>query len=131
MSQGQGGGRPLKFKTVEELEKKGKAYFAMVDKQRQKEDVFIPYTITGLANFLDTDRCVLVDYGNKQKYSSTIKRLKSKVEEQLDQHLYGNNVTGLIFNLKNNFGWKDRTEQNLNVTGELITKMTDLKNKHD
>jgi hypothetical protein len=24
--------------------------------------------------------------------------------------LYGNTVTGVIFNLKNNFGWKDKNE---------------------
>ena len=34
-----------------------------------------------------------------------------KVEEALEQRLYGNAVTGIIFNLKNNFGWQDKTEK--------------------
>jgi len=36
----------------------------------------------------------------------------------LEQKLYGNAVTGVIFNLKNNFGWQDKTEQEV-TTKEL------------
>ena len=32
------------------------------------------------------------------------------IEAHLEKKLFGNNVTGLIFNLKNNFDWKDKTE---------------------
>jgi hypothetical protein len=52
----------------------------------------------------------LRDYGTKDEFSATVKRAKQKIEISLEQRLAGNNVTGSIFNLKNNFGWKDKSE---------------------
>lgn len=43
------------------------------------------------------------------------------VEVFLEERLQGTAATGTIFNLKNNFGWKDKTEQKL--TGKVITKI--------
>ena len=41
----------------------------------------------------------------------TIKKAKSKVEDYLEKKLLtGNSATGIIFNLKNNFEWKDKQE---------------------
>ena len=45
-----------------------------------------------------------------EEFSATIKRAKQKVEIHLEQRLASNAATGTIFNLKNNFGWKDKQE---------------------
>ena len=51
----------------------------------------------------------------KEEFSDTIKKAKLKVENYLEKHLItDSSTTGIIFNLKNNFGWKDKQE-NINV----------------
>jgi len=106
------GGRPLKFKSVQELQDKIDSFFLACD---EKEE---PYTITGLALALDTTRDLLIDYGNKEEYSDTIKTAKLKCHNYAEKRLYGNNVAGVIFSLKNNYGWKDKTESDTKVTFE-------------
>lgn len=104
-------GRPPKFHTVEELEAAIADYFetdAYVGEGDSR--VFAP-TISGLAYHLDMSTESLRRYENGDKFSATIKRAKQKVEIALEQKLHGQNVTGTIFNLKNNFGWKDKIEQ--------------------
>jgi hypothetical protein len=76
-------------------------------------------TITGLALSLGFDsRAGLLYYQDeKPEFLATVKRAKSRVERSMERELINRNgtVTGLIFNLKNNFGWKDAQE--LNHTG--------------
>lgn len=162
------GGRPLKFKTVEELEKQIDAYFASLydyardmwgnrlkDKDYQKpadgSDDNNPYagwvmkkvkvaTVTGLAVYLDTTRETLMNYesgayddrdadGNAielsdteqlfneqvNKFSDTIKRAKAMIYDDTEQQLYKSGAsTGAIFSLKNNYGWRDKVEHDLN-----------------
>lgn len=99
------GGRPLKYKTVEELNEAISKYFAECDMFEE------PYTITGLALALDVDRKTLINYSNKEEFFHTIKKAKLKVENYLEKGLMrGSNATGIIFNLKNNFEWKDKQE---------------------
>jgi hypothetical protein len=140
------GGRPLKFKSVEELQEKVDAYFAECDphvidttewvEARNEEGQLkkdehglnylveithmvktkqIPYTITGLALALDTSRETLLDYEERKEFSDTIKWAKVKIENYVESKLFENNVAGAIFNLKNNYGWKDKTEQDIAV----------------
>ncbi len=125
------GGRPLKFKTVKDLEEKINAYFKscwsqkidmfgnpvfMKDKSGKKttEPVMVqtkPYTVTGLAVFLDTSRETLMDYEGKKGFSDTIKKAKDIIYSYVEEYLFsGRNPTGAIFNLKNNWGWKDRKD---------------------
>lgn len=100
----------MKFTTPEELQEKVDAYFNQCDETKE------PYTITGLALALDTTRETLLDYEGKDVYSDTIKKAKQRCHNYAEKYLYtGKNVTGAIFNLKNNYGWKDKTEQDLNV----------------
>jgi len=108
-------GRPLKFVSVAQVAKLIDDYFIKCDKYEK------PYTITGLALALDTNRETLLDYEEKDEYSDTIKRAKMKCHNYAEEYLYnGKNVTGAIFNLKNNYGWKDKTEQELsNPDGTL------------
>lgn len=78
-----------------------------------------PYLITGLALALDTTRETLLDYEDKEDYSDTIKKAKLKCQSYTEKHLYsGKNATGAIFSLKNNYGWKDKTEQEIDLTSQ-------------
>lgn len=78
------------------------------------------YTITGLANFLETSRETLINYENKEEFFDTIKAAKDRVENYWEELLIGSNATGPIFNLKNNYGWKDKTEQDITTGGDKI-----------
>jgi len=118
-------GQPLKFKTPEELERKINNYFDKCDKRKKEiinkkgELVYIsspePYTMSGLAYSLGVDRETILNYAKREEYFGTIKLARAKVHCDVERRLMEFNSTGAIFNLKNNFGWKDKTEQNLNV----------------
>lgn len=145
------GGRPLKFKSLKELQEKIEAYFADCDPHMEEVTEWVdardksgqllkdenglnylvevthriktkqlPYTITGLALALNTTRETLLDYEGKDEYSDTIKAAKTKIENFNEQMLFGPSPTGTIFNLKNNYGWKDKSEQEIsNPDGSL------------
>lgn len=102
-------GRPNKISSKKELENKIDKYFKECDNKSE------PYTITGLCITLDICRDTLSEYAKKEEFSDTIKKAKLRVENYLEKHLITDNgTTGIIFNLKNNFGWKDKQE-NINV----------------
>ncbi len=111
------GGRPRQYKTVEEMQEVIDCYF---DDCKENES---PVTVSGLALALDLSRQGLLNYEGRDEFVDTIKRAKQRVEIALETHLLiGRNVTGAIFNLKNNFGWKDKheVEQTGNVTVEIV-----------
>ena len=98
-------GRPLKYKTNEELQKAIDDYFKMCDEKEK------PYTITGLGLAIGLDRKKMLEYGEREKFSNTIKLAKERVHAYAEEHLYKSGIAaGVIFNLKNNFGWKDKSE---------------------
>lgn len=98
-------GRPKAYTDIETMQNKIDMYFAECDNKKE------PYTITGLALALDLDRKSLYNYSKDDKFFPTIKKAKLKVENYLEKHLIiDNSTTGIIFNLKNNFDWKDRQE---------------------
>lgn len=108
-------GRPLAFSSVEELERKIDLYFetdAFISMGFDGDEELKQYapTMSGLALSLGIDRKTLTNYANKDEFFPAIKKARSKVEVALEQHLYTKNVTGAIFNLKNNFGWADKQE---------------------
>lgn len=109
------GGKPLIFKTPEDLQEAVDSYFdhggeAWV-RMPDGEMVFMP-TMSGLALALGVDRKTITNYSYRDEYFPTIKKARSLVEQTLERRLYLNNPTGVIFNLKNNFGWTD--DKNLN-----------------
>lgn len=96
----------LKYKTQEQLQKGIDEYFNRCDEENK------PYTISGLAYSLGVDRRTLVNYSNRDLFFSQIKNAKQRVQAQLEENaLMGKgNAVFTIFNLKNNYGWKDQTE---------------------
>jgi len=61
--------------------------------------------------FLDTTRDLLLDYQKSEKFSDTIEKAKVKIHNYSNESLFvTRNPSGVIFNLKNNHGWKDTTE---------------------
>ncbi|GAF82824.1 unnamed protein product, partial [marine sediment metagenome] len=97
---------PLKFESVEVLQ-------VMIDEYFEKcDDDEIPYTITGLALALDCDRQTLLNYEQKEEFFGTIKKAKLRVENYLETKALKGDIVPVmtIFNLKNNFGWKDKNE---------------------
>lgn len=105
-------GRPKKYTEVEVLQKKIEKYFKQCDKEHE------PYTITGLCLALDICRDTLSEYAKNKEFSDTIKKAKLKVENYLEKHLIiDSSTTGIIFNLKNNFGWTDK--QQLEHSGNI------------
>jgi hypothetical protein len=107
------GGRPLKFKTPEEILKKAQVYF---DKCINN---FTPITITGLALALKTSRETLMNYEKRDKFFDAIKEVKLVCENYAEQRLFGTTPTGAIFALKN-YGWKDKQEHDHTSKGEAI-----------
>ena len=112
-------GRPLKYNSVEEMQKDIENYFAKCDEEKR------PYTVSGLAYALGTTRRTLLDYQEKDDFSHTIKNAKTKIELFNEEMLYSKDVstTGVIFNLKNNYGWKDKQEIEAEVNSEVKIKI--------
>ena len=104
-------GRPLKFKSVKELQNKIEEYFKTTPKEE--------WTITGLALALDTYRQTLLNYEGKDEYLDTIKKAKQIVENGYEIDLKKHGRTGTIFALKN-FDWKDKNETDITSQGDKL-----------
>lgn len=115
------GGRPPKYKTKEEMQLAIDNYFNECKRE------YKPITFTGLAYALGLSRQGLLEYKAKDEFSDTIKRAKDFVETTLEERLIGTSgvATGIIFNLKNNYGWKDKQELDANVQAEIKVELTD------
>lgn len=112
-------GRPPKYDEAQKLQKKIDKYFADCDKRDR------PYTVSGLAMACDMTRQQLINYSEKESFRKIIQKAKQKIEvscEELLIHPGTKNVTGIIFNLKNNWGWQDeqKVTAGLNVTETKI-----------
>lgn len=112
-------GRPLKYESVEEMQKDIDKYFTDCDEQGK------PYTVSGLAYALGTNRQTLLNYEAKEGFFDTIKGAKAKIETFNEEMLYSKEVptTGVIFNLKNNYGWKDTQAIEADVNSNVDIKI--------
>lgn len=109
-------GKPAKYTSVEALQTGIDKYFAECEIKEK------PATMSGLAiNLGFINRQSLLDYEGKDKYSGTIKAARARVEASVEERLLtqGQSAAGCIFNLKNNFGWKDKSEQEINFNGKI------------
>jgi hypothetical protein len=125
------GGRPLQYKTVEELQSAIDDYFDYCDNRikqihtKEGETVAIthpaPYTMSGLARRLGLSRQALSEYSHREQFGDAIKAAREKVQEDIETRLMEtSNQSGAIFNLKNNFGWKDKTETDITTGGDKL-----------
>lgn len=123
-------GRPLKFKSVDELQEKIEHYFESC--HNMNGDLIRPYTISGLALALDTSRQTLLDYEDKEEYSDTIKKAKAKIENFAEEQLFTNrNTAGVIFNMVNNWGWRNKQDVEAKTDTELNIKFNIPRPKSD
>jgi DNA-packaging protein gp3 len=120
-------GRPPIYDDPEKLEHQCLLYFDNCKREKKITDATIELTpvdywvikptVTGLALFLGfADKTTLYEYRDKPDFSYSIKRSLTKIEQYHEEALSENNVAGRIFALKN-MGWKDKTEQDMNITG--------------
>lgn len=119
--------RPLKYKTVDELQAAIDRYFedcrgeplldgdgkAVTDKNGIPIIVGAkPPTVTGLALALGfTTRQTLLNYQGKKQFVDTIMRAKSRCEEYAEGRLFDRDgANGAQFSLKYNFRWEDQKD---------------------
>lgn len=117
-------GQPPKFKKVEDLQKAIDEYFDWCDNRVVKvysktvDDVVEinkpePYTIEGLCLAMGISRQTLLNYEKTEGYErffDTVKRAKMRVQKCMVLTSLEGQAAGAIFNLKNNFGYKDSQE---------------------
>jgi hypothetical protein len=121
-------GRPPAFADVTELEEAINDYFqngvtirkVVVGKAPNQQVVAVPVpTITGLCYHIGFEsRQSFYDYEEKPEFTYTVKRARLFIEKEYEEQLSIGNTVGAIFALKN-MGWKDKTEQDLSVSGGL------------
>ena len=128
-------GRPPLYESAEEMQRIIDLYFIAIEVNKAKlhyseiqldgfndEDLQVIDAVTeekplvsGLAYMLDMTTETFRQYGSTEgtkdsEFSSTVKKAKQRIEKHLESRLDGGNVIGTIFNLKNNFRWKDKFE---------------------
>lgn len=129
--------RPLKYKTVAELQKAIDQYFEDCEGKPLLDDEGEPYidkrgnplivgrkppTVTGLALALGfTSRKSLLDYQGRKEFCNTITRAKSRCEEYAEERLYDRDGSkGAQFSLAYNFGWGQVRQQSGERTNNLL-----------
>ena len=111
-------GRKRTFETPDEMEIQIDEYFVKC------ENEMIPITMTGLAVSLGLTRKSLCDYKQREGFSDLIEYAKSRVEEKMEIYLLtSKSPTGVIFNLKNNFGWTDKSEVSSNIKADVTSEV--------
>lgn len=111
----------LKYTTVEDLKTLVDEYFEVCDKTGR------PYSMGGIAYFLGMTRSTLVGYAKKDEFYDVLDDARNRVAAFVEEQLFINPRTaGIIFNLKNNFGWNDKQEisvstNNNNALSQLST----------
>lgn len=119
-------GRPLKFKTVDELEQAIRSYFDMCDPHIEermvdggvnqkgqtiwvKREVMTeqrPYGIVGLALALGVTRQTLLNYGEREEFFDTVDLARTRCEAFWETRLDSPYAAGAKFNLGNNYNGK-------------------------
>lgn len=128
-------GKNKNWSTPVDLQKDIDNYFEVCDNRKVKVYIKsaqeiqeinkpIPYTIEGLCEVLECDRHTLLNYEKQKGYEeffSTIKKAKLKIQRnKVERGLDGDsNPAVSIFDLKNNHDYKDKTEVDTNINGNI------------
>ena len=117
--------RPQKY-TPEELLNKSQEYFKKCDDTLISFDkttwktVTKSKTLSWLCLWLKVSKDYISEKVKDDRFSETIKQIRLEVENNIEEWIlhWSYNSTSWIFNLKNNFDWKDKSEvwnTNLNI----------------
>lgn len=125
--------RPEKY-SPEELIIKSQEYFDSLDLKENWINKWIwwmypkPKTLSWLCLYLWVSKDYISEKLKDDRFSETIKRIRLVVENNIEEWILLNiyNPTSWIFNLKNNFDWKDKTEVDTKLSWEL--QINDFKN---
>lgn len=107
-------GRPRLFNSPEEMQEGIDAYFKQLNGK-------VP-TVAGICFFLGfDDRHALAQYEEYDGFSATVKKARLRIEQDRAERLIGKDTftPGIIFDLKNNHGWKDKTEVDQSIDVNL------------
>lgn len=104
-------GKPRAY-SAEAFKKKVEEYFRKGGRPIKDTGIKL-YTLSGLCLYLGIHRDTFADYARRAEYSDTIKKAREEVENCIEElSLIGViEKTSAIFNLKNNFGWKDKDRE--------------------
>jgi hypothetical protein len=124
-----GAGRPfgiLKYSNVDDLENGIVDYFADC-KERAA-----PYTLSGLAYWLDIDSKTLYNYSKIDKYFPTIHRARERCRQYAHESLYDRDKSrGAQFDLSANYDMSERVKVDSTISGDFaininVVNMQDL-----
>lgn len=118
--------RPLKYKTVDELQAAIDEYFKACEGRPLLDDKGQPVLLKGLPVMLDVTpptvtglalalgfagRQALLNYQGRKQFKDAITRAKSRCEAYAEGRLYDREgAHGAQFSLRCNFGWSDKAE---------------------
>lgn len=119
--------RPLKYKTVDELQAAIDDYFHSCAGRPLLDDKGQPVLLKGLPVMLDAcpptvtglalalgfaGRQALLNYQGRKQFKDAITRAKSRCEAYAEGRLFDRDgAHGAQFSLRCNFGWSDKAEQ--------------------
>lgn len=124
---GNEGGRPRLYTDHAEFDQLVEAYFKDCEENHKKP------TLTGISLFLGF--CDKETFGTYDavsiEFSRTVKKARMRIEENRHQLLVNNKTftPGIIFDLKNNHGWKDKSETDFGVSSDLKAMMAAISNQ--
>lgn len=117
--------------TPEEILKESMEYFSHCENTKvingYWKEIQKPKTLTWLASWLWVAKDYISEKLKDPNYSETIKGIRMNVENDIEEWIltWVYNSTSWIFNLKNNFGWVDKTEVDQTIKAQ-INNMTEM-----
>jgi len=112
-------GRPPKFESPEVLDEAFVQWQATFSEGGVRKDE-IP-DVEGFCDFVGAWRDILNEYEKKPEFSVTVKKIRNWIYYKKKQLAMQNkmNPAIFIFDAKNNAGYVDKTEQDVNHSGEV------------
>lgn len=111
-------GQPAKWKSKQELQEKIDAYFIYCEDNKR------PYTIAGIASFLDVSRQTIYNYSYKEEFFDIIKKARDKIMAYIEEEAIIRGNAGTIFVMKN-YGYTDKQEVSIESNDELQPSFRD------
>ncbi len=146
--------RPKKY-SKKELEEAIEKYFRSISALREARDkngrvlqnadgeaimvteYAVPPTVSGLCLYLGIDRSTWQNYQDEEEnpqLCGVIKKAKARIEAYLEEQLLlrEKSVQGIIFNLQNNYGWRQKQEIEFGTeTRKSVARNMSLSEKYE